>query len=60
MPRTPGVSAGPLDRNGVDAGAVPLPVIQQLLGRADPRTGSIYTRVAATSRTNALSDAGML
>ena len=40
--------------------AVPLPVIQQLLGHSDPRTSSIYTRVAATSLTNALHDAGML
>ena len=40
--------------------AVPLPVIQQLLGHSDPRTSSIYTRVAATSLTNALQDAGML
>ena len=40
--------------------AVPLPVIQQLLGHSDPRTSSIYTRVAATSLTNALDDAGML
>ena len=40
--------------------AVPLPVIQHFLGHADPRTSSIYTRVAAISLTNALSDAGML
>ena len=39
---------------------VPVPVIQQLLGHADPRTGSIYTRVAAQSLVDALNAAGML
>jgi len=39
---------------------VPVPVIQQLLGHADPRTSSIYTRVAAQSLVDALTTAGML
>jgi site-specific recombinase XerD len=39
---------------------VPLPIIQQLLGHADPRTSSIYTRVAAQSLVDALTSAGML
>ena len=39
---------------------VPVPVIQQLLGHADPRTSSIYTRVAAQSLVDALTTAGLL
>jgi site-specific recombinase XerD len=39
---------------------VPVRVIQQLLGHADPRTSSIYTRVAAQSLVDALTAAGML
>ena len=37
---------------------VPLPVIQQLLGHADPRT--IYTAAHATDLTDTLRDAGLL
>jgi integrase/recombinase XerD len=40
--------------------AVPVPVVQQLLGHADPRASSIYTRVAAQSLVDALTGAGML
>ena len=40
--------------------SVPVPIIQQLLGHADPRTSSIYTRVAAQSLVDALTSAGML
>ena len=39
---------------------VPLPVIQQLLGHADPRTSSIYTTAHATDLTDTLRDAGLL
>jgi site-specific recombinase XerD len=39
---------------------VPLPVVQRLLGHADPRTTSIYTRASAAELTDALTDAGWL
>ena len=39
---------------------VPVPVIQQLLGHADPRTSSIYTRVAAQSLIDTVTTAGLL
>lgn len=39
---------------------VPLPVIQLLMGHRDPRTTSIYTRLAADELTSALDDAGWL
>lgn len=39
---------------------VPLPIIQQLMGHSDPRTTTIYTRMAARNLTAALEDAGWL
>lgn len=39
---------------------VPLPIIQQLMGHADPRTTSIYTRAHAGDLAAALFDAGLL
>lgn len=38
---------------------VPLPIIQQLMGHADPRTTSIYTTVHAQELTLALRNAGL-
>lgn len=39
---------------------VPVPAIQELLGHADPRTTSIYMRMAGRHLTAALDDAGWL
>ena len=39
---------------------VPLTVISQLMGHADPRTTAIYTTVASQQLIAALDDAGLL
>lgn len=39
---------------------VPIPVIQELMGHADPRTTSIYMKMAGSHLTDALDDAGWL
>ena len=39
---------------------VPIPVIQQLLGHADPRTTSVYTAAHGADLADSLRDAGLL